>query len=64
MGPIGEYAISCLARERIFEHSALSRGTRVAIVRLNYAIDLRYGVLVDLARRVLAGEPVRSTWAT
>jgi nucleoside-diphosphate-sugar epimerase len=58
VGPIGEYAASCLARERIFEHAALSRGTRVVLVRLNYAIDLRYGVLVDTARRVLAGEPV------
>jgi nucleoside-diphosphate-sugar epimerase len=58
VGPIGEYAASCLARERIFEHAAVSRGTPVALVRLNYAIDLRYGVLVDTARRVLAGEPV------
>lgn len=57
-GPIGEYAMSCLARERIFEHAALAYGTPVAIVRLNYAIDLRYGVLLDTARRVLAGQPV------
>jgi nucleoside-diphosphate-sugar epimerase len=58
VGPVGEYAMSCLARERIFEHAAASRGTPVAIVRLNYAIDLRYGVLVDVARRVRAGESV------
>ncbi|MEO8635242.1 MAG: NAD(P)-dependent oxidoreductase [Gemmatimonadales bacterium] len=57
-GPVGEYAMSCLARERIFEHAALAHGTPVAIVRLNYAIDLRYGVLLDTARRVLAGQPV------
>lgn len=57
-GPVGEYAMSCLARERIFEHAAAARGTPVAIMRLNYAIDLRYGVLVDVARRVRAGEPV------
>ncbi len=57
-GPIGEYAMSCLARERIFEHAALAYGTPVAIVRLNYAVDLRYGVLLDTARRVLAGQPV------
>ncbi len=57
-GPIGEYAMSCLARERIFEHAAHAYGTPVAIVRLNYAIDLRYGVLLDTARRVLAGQPV------
>lgn len=57
-GPIGEYAMSCLARERIFEHAAFAYRTPVAIVRLNYAIDLRYGVLLDTARRVLAGQPV------
>jgi nucleoside-diphosphate-sugar epimerase len=57
-GPVGEYAASCLARERIFEHAAHAHGTPVAIVRLNYAIDVRYGVLVDVACRVHAGEPV------
>lgn len=58
VGPVGEYAMSCLARERIFEHAAAVHGTPVALVRLNYAIDLRYGVLVDIARRVRSGEPV------
>ena len=57
-GPIGEYAASCLGRERVFELYAERHGTRVAIVRLNYAIDLRYGVLVDIATRVKRGEPV------
>jgi nucleoside-diphosphate-sugar epimerase len=56
--PVGEYAASCLGRERVFEHAAATRGTRVAIVRLNYAIDLRYGVLMDLAQRILARERV------
>ena len=56
-GPIGEYAASCLGRERIFEGAA-TRGARVAIVRLNYAIDLRYGVLADLASRVAGGAPI------
>jgi nucleoside-diphosphate-sugar epimerase len=56
-GPIGDYAKSCLARERVFE-AAAARGTRGALVRLNYAIDLRYGVLTDIACKVLAGEPV------
>ena len=56
--PIGEYAASCVGRERMFELYAERHGTRVAIVRLNYAIDLRYGVLVDLALRVWRGEPV------
>jgi dTDP-4-dehydrorhamnose reductase len=59
--PVGEYAQSCLGRERIFQYASLSEGTRVAIIRLNYACDLRYGVMVDIASRVLAGEPVDIT---
>lgn len=58
LGPVGEYAMSCLGRERVLEHAALEFGTRVAIVRLNYAVDLRYGVLVDVAERVKRGDPV------
>lgn len=57
-GPIGEYAWSCLGRERVLEHASRTRGTPVALVRLNYAVDLRYGVLVDVAQRVSAGEPI------
>jgi nucleoside-diphosphate-sugar epimerase len=56
--PTGDYAMSCLGRERVFEHFSRTYGIPVAIVRLNYASDLRYGVLVDLARKVLAGEPI------
>lgn len=56
--PIGEYAQSCLGRERVFEFGAQERGTKVAIIRLNYAIDLRYGVLADIGSAVHAGEPV------
>ena len=56
--PIGEYAASCLGRERVFEHYAETRHTRAAIMRLNYAIDLRYGVLSDLAVRVASGSLV------
>ncbi|MDT0157659.1 epimerase [Microbacterium sp. ARD32] len=56
--PVGEYAQSCLGRERVFEFGAQQRGTRVSIVRLNYAIDLRYGVLADIASVVHAGHPV------
>lgn len=55
--PIGEYAASCLGRERVFEDAA-TRGARVAIMRLNYAIDLRYGVLADLAVRIATGTPI------
>jgi nucleoside-diphosphate-sugar epimerase len=60
-GPVGEYAASCLGRERVFEHWSHTRGTRVALVRLNYAVDLRYGVLVDIAVKVWRGEPVDVT---
>jgi dTDP-4-dehydrorhamnose reductase len=56
--PVGEYAMSCLGRERVFEYFSRQWGTRVATIRLNYATDLRYGVLVDLARHVMAGEPI------
>ncbi len=56
--PVGEYAMSCLGRERLFEYFSRTRGIRVSLLRLNYATEMRYGVLVDLARRVLAREPV------
>jgi nucleoside-diphosphate-sugar epimerase len=56
--PVGEYAMSCLGRERMFQYASRQFGTRLAIIRLNYAIDLRYGVLVDLAQRVFAGQPI------
>jgi nucleoside-diphosphate-sugar epimerase len=58
LGPVGEYAMSCLGRERMFQYASGQLGTRVAIIRLNYAIDLRYGVLVDLAQKVFNGQPV------
>lgn len=56
--PAGEYAMSCLGRERLFEHFAQAHGTRVSLIRLNYACDLRYGVLVDVATQVWQGRPV------
>lgn len=56
--PVGEYAQSCVGRERVFEHFAAHGGTKVVIVRLNYAIALRYGVLTDIAMKVRGGEPV------
>ena len=56
--PIGEYAYSCLARERLFASAAAHHGSPVAIVRLNYAHDLRYGVLTDLATRIIRREPI------
>ena len=57
-GPIGEYAMSCLGRERMYEHFSITQGTPVSIVRLNYATELRYGVIVDLAGRIWRGETV------
>jgi hypothetical protein len=59
--PLGEYAMSCLGRERIFEHFSRQQNTLMALIRLNYACDLRYGVLVDLAQRVWAGETIDLT---
>jgi nucleoside-diphosphate-sugar epimerase len=59
--PVGEYAQSCLGRERVFEYFANHHGLRCLFFRLNYAVDLRYGVLVDIARKVYAGEAVDLT---
>ncbi|MGH9768069.1 MAG: NAD-dependent epimerase/dehydratase family protein [Blastocatellia bacterium] len=59
--PRGEYAQSCLGRERVFEFFSREYGTRCLIFRLNYAVDLRYGVLVDIARKVYDGRPVDLT---
>jgi dTDP-4-dehydrorhamnose reductase len=59
--PVGEYAQSCLGRERVAEYVSRSRGTPMLMLRLNYAVDLRYGVLVDIARRVYAGEAIDLT---
>lgn len=58
LAPVGEYGTSALARERIFSYFSERNQTPVALLRLNYAIDLRYGVLVDLARHILAGTPI------
>jgi nucleoside-diphosphate-sugar epimerase len=58
VGPVGEYAMSCLGRERVFQHAAESQGPKVLLFRLNYAIDLRYGVLVDTALKVRSGQPI------
>lgn len=59
--PVGEYAQSCLGRERIFEYFSRSQGTPVCLLRLNYALDVRYGVIHDLARSVWEGRPVSRT---
>jgi UDP-glucose 4-epimerase len=56
--PVGEYAMSCLGRERIFEHFSRSARIPMTFIRLNYASELRYGVLLDLAQRIWNGEPI------
>jgi nucleoside-diphosphate-sugar epimerase len=58
VAPVGEYAQTCVGRERVFAHASREHGTRCVLFRLFYAVDLRYGTLVDVARRVHAGEPV------
>ena len=59
--PCGEYAQSCLGRERMFEHFSHNAGGKVLLFRLNYAAELRYGVMVDVATQVFNNEPVDVT---
>jgi len=56
--PLGEYANAAVGRERIFEFCSQSHNSPVALLRLFYAVELRYGVLVDIARKVHAGETI------
>ncbi|MFD8559753.1 NAD-dependent epimerase/dehydratase family protein [Streptosporangium canum] len=60
-GPVGDYAMSCLGRERVLTHFAAEYGTPLSLIRLNYAVEMRYGVLVDLAQRILADQPIDLT---
>jgi hypothetical protein len=59
--PLGEYANAAVARERVFEYFSQKQGTPLALIRLNYAVELRYGLLVDIARKVWAEEPIDVT---
>lgn len=59
--PVGTYAGSCVGRERLFEYFSRCHGTPGRLIRLNYAIDMRYGVLHDVARKVLDGEEIDLT---
>jgi hypothetical protein len=56
--PPGEYAQSCVGRERMFEYFSRKCSTPGRLFRLNYAIDMRYGVLHDIATKVLTGKPI------
>tara|TARA_R110002049_G_scaffold28018_5_gene96682 strand:- start:42255 stop:43298 length:1044 start_codon:yes stop_codon:yes gene_type:complete len=59
--PIGEYAQSCLGRERLFEYGSIKYGTKAILIRLNYAVEVRYGVLVDIATKVFQGRTLDLT---
>jgi dTDP-4-dehydrorhamnose reductase len=59
--PVGEYAQSCLGRERIFEYGSQRYKTEVILIRLNYSLEMRYGVLSDIAIRVMNGNPIDLT---
>ena len=61
VAPVGEYAQSCLGRERLFADAAQRLGTRVLLYRLNYAVELRYGVLSEVGTAVWEGRPVDLT---
>ncbi len=56
--PLGEYANACIARERIFQYFSQQNGTRLVLARLSYAVEMRYGVLLDIASKVWSGEPI------
>jgi hypothetical protein len=58
IGPIGDYAMSCLGRERVFTHFSQTLGIPVALLRLNYAHEMRYGIMVDIAQQAMAGRPI------
>ena len=59
--PVGEYAMSCLGRERTFEYFSNMLGIPLALIRLYYATEMRYGVLVDMAQKVWRGETIDLT---
>jgi len=61
VGPPGEYAQSCVGRERMFQYFSSVYGTKGALIRLNYAIDMRYGVLADVAGKVIRGDEIDVT---
>lgn len=58
LGPIGEYAQSCLGRERIFEYFSRRNNTPCLFFRLNYAVETRYGILLDIAQKIVNRQPI------
>lgn len=61
VSPVGEYALSCVGRENAFADASRQHGTAIALIRLNYAVEFRYGTLVDIALKVVNSEPVDVT---
>ena len=61
VAPLGDYATSCVDRERAFTEASRINGTATALVRLNYSVEFRYGLLVDIAEKVLRGERIDVT---
>lgn len=61
LDPVGEYAQSCAARERIFQYFSKKNNTKIVMLRLNYAVEMRYGVLLDIAMRVFQEAPIDLT---
>jgi nucleoside-diphosphate-sugar epimerase len=60
-GAMGEYAQSCLGRERMFEYGSYKHKTPISLIRLNYSVETRYGVIVDIATKVINNQPVDIT---
>ncbi len=58
VGPVGEYAMSTLGRERMFQYFSNQLKIPTCLIRLNYACEARYGVLVDIAQQVWSGQPI------
>jgi nucleoside-diphosphate-sugar epimerase len=61
VGPVGNYALSCVQREEAFAEASRNHGTPVVLIRLNYSVEFRYGVLVDIAQKVRARQPIDVT---
>ena len=61
VAPLGSYATSCVDREQAFTDASRLNGTAMALVRLNYSVEFRYGLLVDIAERVFRDEPIDVT---
>ncbi len=58
LAPVGDYAVSCAQREEVFAEQSRQTGTAVVLLRLNYSVEFRYGVLMDIATKVWSGVPV------